>query len=259
MSKRELKPGLKEFQASDIELAEHLLSLRQEPSVALRQRIQSIPRQKAPQIRALPRLAWGSVALLVIAALLFTSPTAKAMLGEVEQAIGRIQLMVMDVLPKPIWGDVSPTATEPIIVESTPMSLAEAQAFVPFDFIIPTYLPDGLISGREVLVTRLETPLVTIRWRDTEGGFVQLTAYPYNTEDSPIQTLIGPDSSQTVLINGQKAVAVAGAWNQTSRTWSHDSQVITLIWEVDNIQYKLISFSQVAPLTELIAIAESVR
>ncbi len=258
MSKRELNSVLKEFQAGDIELAKHLLSLRQEPSPALRQRIQSIPRPKTRQMRLLPRLAWGSVALLIVA-LLFTSPPAKAMLGEVEQVIGRIQLMVMNILPKPIWGAVSPTATDPIIVKSTPMSLAEAQAVVPFDFAIPTYLPGGLISDQEVLVTRLEIPIVTIRWRDTEGGFVQLTAYPYSPKDSPIQTLIGPDSSQTVLINGQKAVIVAGAWDQTSRTWSHDSQVITLIWEVDNIQYKLISFSQVAPLTELIAIAESVR
>ncbi len=258
MSQTELNPILNEFQAADVELAKQLLSLRQKPSPALEHRIQTIPRQKARSLPVVPRLAWGSVALVIVA-LLFTSPVARAMWGEVEQVIGRIQLMAIDVLPKPIVAEVEPKQTEPVIIKSTPISLAEAQATMPFDFAVPTHLPDGLRPKKEVLVTKLESPIVTIRWRDIEGGFVQLTAHPYRTKDRPIQTLIGAGSSRTILINGQKAIIVSGAWDQSSRSWDQQSQVVTLIWEVDNIQYQLLSFSSVVPITELIAMAQSVR
>jgi hypothetical protein len=192
--------------------------------------------------------------------LLFVSPAANATWGEVGQVIGRIRVLVLDVLPRPIMAGFAPTPTEsPIIVASTPMSLAEAQASVPFDLVLPTYLPAGLRPDREILVAPLETPIVTIRWRDIEGGFVQLTAYPYNSAGNPIQTLVGPDSSEIVLVNGQEAVLVSGAWDQTSRSWQPDRRLMTLIWEVEDIQYKLISFSEAVSSADLIAVAESVR
>jgi len=260
MNNSDLNSILAEFQGEDIDLARQLLSLRQEPGRALEQCVQAIPRPKTAWLLVgWPRLAWVSVALVIVG-LLVVSPAANATWGEVGQAIGRIRVLVLDVLPRPISAGFMPTPTEsPIIVASTPMSLAEARAIVPFDLVLPTDLPAGLRSDREILVAQLEPPIVTIRWRDIEGGFVQLTAYPYNSANNPIQTLVGPDSSETVLVNGQEAVLVAGAWDQTSRAWRPDRRLMTLIWEVEDIQYRLISFSEMVSSAELIALAESVR
>jgi hypothetical protein len=260
MNNSDLSPILAEFQGEDIDLAKQLLSLRQEPGSALEQRVQAIPRPKTAWLPAgWPRLAWVSLALVIVG-LLVVSPAANATWGEVGQVIGRIRVLVLDVLPRPIIAGFVPKPTESaIIVASTPMSLAEAQASVPFDLVLPAYLPAGLRPDREILVTPLETPIVTIRWRDSEGGFVQLTAYPYNSANNPIQTLVGPDSSEIVLVNGHEAVMISGAWDQTSRSWRPDRRLITLIWEVEDLQYKLIAFSEVVSNKELIAMAESVR
>ncbi|HEX9925915.1 MAG TPA: hypothetical protein VGD99_24880 [Anaerolineae bacterium] len=260
MNNSDLTSILAEFQGDDIELAGPLLSLRQEPGRALEQRVQSIPRRNAAwSLAGWPRLVWASLALVIVG-LLFVSPAANATWGEVGQAIGRIRVLVLDVLPRPISAGFVPTPTEsPIIVASTPMSLAEAQASVPFDLVLPTYLPAGLRPDHEILVTPLETPIVTIRWRDIKGGFVQLTAYSYNSANNPIQTLVGPDSSETVLVNGQEAILVSGAWDQTSRSWRPDRRLMTLIWEVEDIQYRLLSFSDMVSSADLIAVAESVR
>lgn len=249
MSQTELTPLLEEFEAEDRELARQLFNLRRPPGDALERRIQAIPYRQAGPRLWLPRLAWASMALLVMA-LLFISPPARAMLGQFEQVVGRVHLLVMDVLPTP---------TASIIIESTPVSLAEARALVPFDVILPGYRPARLTAAEQIFVTRLEPPVVKILWRDVEGGFVQLTARLYDPDRNPIETRVGPESSQTVLINGQEAVVLYGAWDEASRTWSHQDQVITLIWQAGTVQYELLSFSDVVSLPELMAMAESVR
>jgi hypothetical protein len=249
MSQPNVDTLLEDFEANDVELAGQLLSLRQTPSRALRQRIQSVPHQQIQVTRLAPRLIWGSAAL-VVAVLLFASPSARAMLGQFEQIIGRIHLTMMDVLP---------TRPEPVVIESTPVSLTEAQASVSFDFVVPTNLPAGLSDEAEIFVIELEMPIIKLRWRDREGGFVQLSAHPANDGNSLTQNLIGVASSETFLINGQEAVVIHGGWDETKRTWSHQAQVTTLIWELNGIQYNLLSYSDVVSLAELIEMAKSVR
>ena len=240
---------LEEFEAKDVELAEQLLSLRQTPSSALRQSIQSIPQQQARTPGIAPRLIWAGVALVVVT-LLFASPSAKAMLGQFEQIIGRIHLTMMDVLP---------TRPEPVVIESTPVSLTEAQASVSFDFVVPTNLPAGLSDEAEIFVIELEMPIIKLRWRDGEGGFVQLSAHSANDGHNLTQNLIGVASSETFLINGQEVVVIHGGWDETNRTWSHQEQVTTLIWELNGIQYNLLSYSDVVSLADLTEMAKSVR
>jgi hypothetical protein len=250
MSKTELDPLLKEFQADDLELTRDLLGLRQQPGEALKERISAIPEQQSRRAGPVPGLVWG-LAALVIAVLLFTSPVAKATLGELEKVVGQIHLTVIEVLPK---------NTEAVVIESRPTSFAEVRATVPFDLAMPTYIPGALTAAdKQVSVINLDTPLVKVLWRDTKGSFVQLTAHPYNQENNLAQTLIGPDSSETISINGQTAVLVRGGWDESSQTWSYQDQLTTLIWEVNGIQYRLLSFSSAVPLSELIAMAESVR
>ena len=55
------------------------------------------------------------------------------------------------------------------------------------------------------------------------------------------------------------AVLISGGWDKTSRTWDHEAQLVTLIWELDDIQYNLLAYSEAVSLPELIGMAESVR
>ncbi len=240
---------LEEFEENEVELARQLLELRRQPSAALRQQIQAIPRQPKRHIRLWPGLALASAALVLVF-LLATSPAAKAMLGHMEQVIGQIHLMIMEVRPNRV---------NPVVVETTPVSLAEAQAAVSFEITPPSYLARGLDPETEVFVTELEAPIVKIRWRDAEGGFVQLSVHQANEGRTRFQNLIGTKSSETILINGQEGVIIYGGWDETSQTWSHQDRITTLIWENDDIQYNLLSFSTIVPLTELIAMAQSIR
>jgi len=240
-----------EFDSEDELLVQQLLTLRQPPGSALQQRVESIPqrRWRWPFLSAPSRLAWGGAALLV-ALLLFVSPSAQATLDELEQVVGQINLIVRSTKP------VTPnTAT----VTSTPVaSLELARQSVPFDFATPTYLPTGLRSPAEVSVIEAKRPLVKLLWRDGGGGFVQLTANGLDHK-ADAKTVVGPNSSQEILINGQPAVMVRGAWDDTSQTWHYQSEMTTIIWNVTGVQYQLLSYSTLVSLPDLQAMATSIR
>ncbi|MEW5958590.1 MAG: hypothetical protein AB1801_12740 [Chloroflexota bacterium] len=238
---------LDEFEGD--ELARQLLSLRRQPGAGLEQRIRAIPRQTA-RPRLAPRRVWASVALAVIAGLLFVSPVAQATLGQFQQVIGQIHLTILDVLPQ---------RADPLVIESTPVSLAEARAAAPFAFVTPSHLPAGLSSQAEVYVLKLESPIVKLLWRDQAGGFVQLSVHQANGAAAQIENVIGAESSDTILINGQEAVIIYGGWDQTSRTWQHQERLVTLIWVIDGVQYNLLSYSTLISSTDLLAMAQSSR
>ena len=52
---------------------------------------------------------------------------------------------------------------------------------------------------------------------------------------------------------------IISVWAETSRTWDHEAQLVTLIWELEDIQYNLLAYSEVVSLAELVAMAESIR
>lgn len=251
MMSREIEPAPPEFSPEEVELAQRLISLRQPPSPTLQRRVQAIPQPETPA-RSVPLGLVGGIIALVVVALLFASPPVKATLDEVQKAMGQIQLTIRSVWP-------APTATV-VLLETEPMPLSEAQAAVPFDFALPTYLPASLTgSGDEVEVARSPLALIKIQWRDPQGGVVQLSVRAAGSENQLNQTLIGPESSETVLLNGREAVLVRGGWDKESRTWSHQDQVITLIWTANEVQYRLLSYSDAVSLTELKLMAESIR
>jgi hypothetical protein len=251
MTPREIEPAPPEFSPEEAELARQLISLRQPPSPTLQRRVQAIPQPDAPAQTVPAGLVGGIIALLVVA-LLFGSPPVKATLDEVQKVIGQIRLTIRSVWP-------APTATV-VLLETEPMPLVDAQAAVPFNFTMPDYLPASLTgSGDEVEVARSPVALVKMQWRDPRGGVVQLSAHAASPENQPSQTLIGPESSETILLNGREAILVRGGWDRESRTWSYQDRVVTLIWTVNDVQYRLLSYSDVVPLAELKMMAESIR
>lgn len=243
-------PILAEFQGKDAELAEQLLRLRRTPGASLQQRLRAIPHPQKRARRLGPQLVWAGLALLLVVLLATAvSPTAMARLGQFDNVIGQIHLTILEILPG------RPTS---VVVENKPVSLAEARAAIPFELAAPAYLP-GELGEPEIFVLKLDAPIVTMRWRDRAGGFVQLAAHPANNAHNQIKNLIGAESSQTILINGRKGVLVSGAWDEASRAWSHPAEVTTLIWELDGVQYNLLSYGRIVPMAELIKIAESVQ
>jgi hypothetical protein len=251
MSKTDINSLLEEFEPEDRQLAEQLFNLRQEPSLELRRNVLAIPHQPSrPGRFSNLQLSWA-IALLLVMVILFASPAAKATLGQVEKLIGQIRLTVSDILPG---------SDKPFHRGSKRLTLAEAQTVVPFKIATPGYLAAGLTTNEpEVYLIELDKPIVKILWRDTEGGFIQLTTHhPYEGDTGRMETLVGPDSSETILINGRQAVLVHGGWDNSSQTWSYRDRVKTLIWEVDQIQYKLLYFGDAIPIAELVAMAESV-
>ena len=235
----------------ETDLAQQLFALRHQPGPALRQRIQDIPRHKTNRPLLLPRWGWvaaGLMALVVVGGLV-SSPPAQATLG-FEQWLGRIRLTVLDSYQPP---------TTPVVVESVSMSLAEAQAFVTYQVTAPTYVPAGLVGQAEVSVLKLATPIVRMRWRDSEGGFVQLSMLPANSTRQINKTIVGSNSSEAVQIGPQPGVLVRGSWDAASQIWRYQEQMTTLIWEAGGQQYKLLAFSDVIPVAELVAMAASVE
>jgi len=249
---------LDEFEADELKLAQHLWGLRRQPSAELKQRVRAIPGRQAQAARPWPRfrLVWSKpvlaalTALLVMVGLLFASPAALATLGQFEKIIGQIHLTILDVLPP---------RTDPIVVESTPVSLADAQAAAPFELTSPAYLPAGLAAEAQAYIIELEPPIIKLLWRDTAGGFVQLSMHQANGETSQIENVVGSESSDTILINGQEAAIIYGGWDETNRTWSHQDRLVTIIWVVDGVQYNLLSYSTLISPADLRAMAQSVQ
>jgi len=236
-----------EFQGADAGLARQLLNLRQTPSAALQRRVQAIPQRSACRERFVPRLAWAAVALIFVA-LASTSPAVRATLGKVEEVIGRIHLTIIDHLPE---------AEEVTITETQSMSLKEAQAAVSFDFVMPTYVPTGFTTSGQVEVwTPRDKELVMIEWRDAENNLLSLSAWRH---DEDVSTLVGPDSTKTILINGQEAVVMRGGWHSPTGKWSRQDRITTLVWEVNGVHYHLMTLNNIVSLEELVAVAESVH
>lgn len=239
-----------EFSPEEAELARRLVSLRQSPNVALQRRIEVISQPPVRPAGVIPRPWLGGLAALLVAALFFISPPVQATLDEVQAMIGQIPVIVRTVWPQSVDTVVA--------LETEPMSLAEARAVMPFDFALPTYLPAGL-TGSVERVQVAQSPLVMVKivWRDARNGFVQLSVYPAGPEKP--QALVGPESSETIQVNGQEALLVHGGWDGQSRTWSEEAGVITLFWTVNDVRYRLLAYSKLVSPDELVAIAESIE
>lgn len=241
-----------EFDGEEYELAQGLLGLRQPPPAALRERVRAITAGELPR-RVFPRLAWVAGAVVLVG-LLFGSPSARAMLNEFEKVIGQVPLLIREG-----WSSREATAT--VTLESRLIPLATARAGLPFKVSEPGYLPAGFaaVAEGQVAILDLETPVVKMEWRKPRSGVLLLSLVPYGADAIPIETLVGPDSSQPVLLNGREAVVVRGGWDQASGAWERETPVVTLIWRLDGVQYRLLAAGTDLPLAELIAVAESVR
>ena len=237
-----------EFSGTDAEMARRLLSLKRAPSPTLVARVRGIPTSSQRRVWHMPRWAWGvAAAVVLLAVLVAASPPLRAAIVSLQETIGNVYLAITD---------RSPDTSDATIVEPELMSLEAARTAVPFDFGIPSQVPDGWVMADQVPVNDLGGgPYVQIEWTNPGHGNISLSA---REDDGSASRLVGPDSFREVEVGGQPAVFLKGAWDHDSREWMW-LEVTTLIWKMDGVEYSLSVSGHDLSETDLITMAESAR
>ena len=185
--------------------------------------------------------------LALLAALVF-SPAAQAALDKVVRQIGGVTFLG----PDENEANATPLPESQItIVPDEVLSLAEAQAKLPYSISLPTWVPEGFQMSTTVRISYFGskyTP-VDITWSGTDpmvGGILL-------TVGQPVQWYVDTDHLEEVQINGQSAGLTGGNWNADSGQWSGDDH--TLTWMKGDVMYRL---SGRLPVEDLIKVAESI-
>ena len=209
--------------------------------------LMSLSRWLAPQRLAL------SLAAIVAALGLFlaASPVARAQLAGVLRVVGGVPFN--EVEPQP--GEAG-SGDEASTVPSQTLSLAEAQASLPFALAVPAWTPGGYTLQDEVVVTSFAEGTLTfarVVWYSEMGQVIDLRAeYP-----GGVTWEVGPDSLEEVTVNGASAAVLHGMWNADTNEWVRSS-AITLSWRRGDVTYHLSSSDGSTSAQVLIQMAESI-
>lgn len=135
------------------------------------------------------------------------------------------------------------------------LSLAEAEAKLPYPIRLPAWAPDGFTMGDSVRVAHFpgaDAPQVTITWygSDRTVGNIDLLVLGQKV-DWQVET----DDVEEVEVNGQPAALVGGSWNADTGQWDGGSD-LTLSWMKGEQMYLLRSPG--ASVEDLIRMAESI-
>ncbi len=239
-----------ESSCADTEMAQRLLGLRQAPSPALELRVSDIPFSSQHRSRRIPRGAWA------LATVAFTIIVLAAISQPLRAAMARLHVTIGNVILTSI--DRSPDTSGATIVAPELMSLQAARTAVPFDFSIPTLVPDGWVMDEQVRVNDLGGgTFVELVWTNSGRGNLTLSARSIAQADgSPANTLVGMSDLREVEIGGQPAALVMGGWDHDSREWAWP-EVMTLYWTSADTAYALSTVDPAVTEAELKAMAES--
>jgi len=237
-----------EFSGADAEMARRMLSLKRDPSPALVARIHGIPTLSQRRVWHMPRWAWGvAAAVVLMGVLVVSSPPLRAAIVSLQETIGNVYLTI---------ADRSPDSSDATIIEPQLMSLEAARTAVPFEFGIPSQVPDGWGMADHVRVNDLGGgPYVEIEWTNPGHGNILLSA---REDNGAASRLVGPDSYREVEVGEQPAVLLEGAWDHDSQEWMW-LEVRTLIWKIYGVEYSLSASGHDLSEADLVAMAESTR
>jgi hypothetical protein len=191
----------------------------------------------------------AALGMALIAALAF-SPTARAAFNGLILEIGGITFFE----PDETSSQATPLPESKVtIVPEEILSLAEAQAKLPFEISLPAWAPDGFVMGSSVRISYFGdkyTPAV-ITWYGSNPnvGNIDLMI------GQRVSWLVETDDVHEVEVNGQPAALVGGSWDADKGTWNNQSH-LTLSWMKGDVMYQLSSPG--APVEDLIRMAESI-
>lgn len=182
----------------------------------------------------------------VVALVLAVSPSARAAVQTLIKEIGGVRFTE---------SALSPGSDNETIAPYETMSLAEAQATVPYTFGVPSWAPDGfeLVEVNVSQFTGGVTP-VTIVWHKTTPELVGVIILFVGQDMADWR--VGPGSVEEIQINGQPAGLVRGAYDGDNHNqWNVDSG-IALMWTKGDVTYNLRG-SEVS-VENLVRMAESI-
>lgn len=157
--------------------------------------------------------------------------------------------------PAPNWQPIDVTVEVGRMMTAPPaetLLLAEAQAQLPFEFNLPTWLPEGFVLQDEVEAV-LPTEdwsygEVTVTWLTADDAALTLRA---TTVPETVSDLVGAGKTESATVNGQAATLTRLGVKTAPRQ-------LVLAWEVEDVRYELEVGGEALTQEELIKVAESI-
>lgn len=197
----------------------------------------------------------AAIGVALIAALAF-SPAARAAFDGLFRQIGGVTYLEPEADPN----ERSLSESEITLVPEERLPLDQARTRVPFEILLPGWMPEGYTMSQTVRITYFPyqptngtNPFTYITWvKSTDGGGQIVLVI-----SQPVDWVVDLDHVQEVQVNGQPAGLTGGSWNYDTGDWDTTYGDLMLTWTVGEVMYQLQSAS-VTP-EELIRIAESIR
>ena len=162
-------------------------------------------------------------AFLLAAFFAFSKPARASVLDWIKHVAGFI---VQENDSLPIYGD------EVIIFPEAHNSLATVLENAPFEFAMPTYVPDGFHLEDNVDVF---SDSVFLRWMNSIGDEILIQV----ETDHGQQYMTGTGAAQEIQVNDQPAMLVEGGYD-TNNNWDPDRKMINIVQRRGQIIYWLI-------------------
>lgn len=202
----------------------------------------------------LKRLVWVPAVLsLLIVSAFITSPVLRAGALSVIRSIGRVEVEETEFYPG--------TTGQVFRSETVHYTLAEAQEIVPFEIKVPTWAPAGFELAPDVAVIaatdRRPVTSVFLTWHNRRRT-IMLTVEQSPDVQPPHRLVAGLGSVEEVVVNGEPAALVRGAWHADEGTYDTTRGVV-LVWVTHDLVHSLRSSDARVSAQELVRMAESVR
>lgn len=244
---------------NDIEGDEFLRGLRQAPrpefTEALFERI-SQPRGGSMldyfHSNAIRSLGKYAVALgLAVAILGIASPDVRAGVAQTISKIGGYTFVVSD----RGWDSAPHPASAQQPPQAGRVGLAEARSRVPYSFVLPTWLPNGVALKEDATEVAGTSAIVYFVAADPD-----VSAFVWRTYQGQGGTgLVGNGATETVTVNGVPALLIRGIWDGRTGEWSRP-HLVTLRWSQSDVSYEVhANINTGISVEDLIRIAESAR
>jgi hypothetical protein len=236
------------------QLEHDLAALRQAPSSALEVRVLAIPHKQPEVGHNAKRPMWLAMtaSLVLVLVMFLASPMARAAMDQVERIIGPVFLTVSDRIPQ---------NAHAMTVEGQSQSVDQVLSRAPWRISLPAYVPPGYVLCEEAEIWSPNEDIIEVAqftWRSTDDALLELSVTAPNPT-SPVHTVVGSDSTETVQVHGKDAVLVQGGWDQPTGQWMYQDETTTVIWVQDGLHYSLLAYGEHLLPDELLRIAESVR
>ncbi|GAP13395.1 hypothetical protein LARV_01149 [Longilinea arvoryzae] len=190
------------------------------------------------------------VVILPLVLAMVLSPAVRAQVQTWVGAIGGQMFTTSGDYP----GDDEPVTT----VANESLSLAEARETPGMAIDLPSWVPAGFVLQDPVSVLQLGDGVtrVEITWSSPENGAILLNIeqYPAGSESN---WLVSPESIEEVLVDGEPAALVRGAWNANAKQWDH-MDFLSLYWKSGVQNYILRGLGGQISAETLIRMAESI-